>query len=117
MIEITNTSREFNEVERYLMTVAPAIKSVKDVPDNTSIEVDGYLEFTDIKDDGTTAEILSIITPDMEVFSSQSKTFKRSLIDIANIMGDKKFAVVKISGVTNAGRPYVNCTLDTSSIK
>ena len=116
MININNMSREFNEVEKYLMTISPAIKSIKDVEDNTSIAVAGYLEFTDVKDDGTEAEILSIITPDKEVYSCQSRTFKGSLMDIDNIMNGKPYAIIKISGVTNAGRPYINCMLDVDSI-
>lgn len=118
MVEIVNQSREFTEVEKYLMTIAPSIKSMKEVEDGTVIEVDGTLTFNDTKEDtGETVEILSIITPDLQVYSCQSKTFKRSLEDISNIMDGKKFAIVKISGKTNAGRDYINCTLDVNSVK
>ena len=37
MITVTNMSREFNEVEVYLMTIAPGIKSVKDAEDGEKI--------------------------------------------------------------------------------
>lgn len=118
MVEIVKQSREFTEVEKYLMTIAPSIKSMKEVEDGTVIEVDGTLLFNDTKEDtGETVEILSIITPDLQVYSCQSKTFKRSLEDISNIMDGKKFAIVKISGKTNAGRDYINCTLDVNSVK
>jgi len=118
MVEIVKESREFTEVEKYLMTIAPSIKSMKEVEDGTVIEVDGTLLFNDTKEDtGETVEILSIITPDLQVYSCQSKTFKRSLEDISNIMDGKKFAIVKISGKTNAGRDYINCTLDVNSVK
>lgn len=118
MVEIVKQSREFTEVEKYLMTIAPSIKSMKEVEDGTVIEVDGTLLFNDKKEDtGETVEILSIITPDLQVYSCQSKTFKRSLEDISNIMDGKKFAIVKISGKTNAGRDYINCTLDVNSVK
>ena len=33
MIDIKNMSRDFDEVQQYLMTVAPSIKSMKDVAD------------------------------------------------------------------------------------
>lgn len=118
MVEIIKESREFTEVEKYLMTVAPSIKSMKDVPDGTVIEVDGTLLFKDTKDStGETVEILSLITPDLQVYSCQSKTFKKSLEDITNIMNGKEFAIVKISGKTNAGRDYINCTLDVNSVR
>lgn len=118
MITITNRSREFTNVEEYLMTIAPSIKSMKDVADNTIIEVDGTLTFTDIKEeDGEEVEVLSIITPSKEVYSCQSRTFKRSLEDIKGIMGDKPFSIIKISGKTKAGRDYINCILDVDSVK
>jgi hypothetical protein len=118
MITINKRSRDFTNVEEYLMTIAPSILSLKDVEDNTVIPVDGMLYFTDTKEDsGDEVEILSIITPDKTVYSCQSKTFKRSLEDIANIMGDNKFSIIKISGKTNNGRDFINCILDVNSVE
>ena len=116
MVEVKERSREFSKVEEYLMTLDPAIVSMKDVEDGTSITVDGYLTFTDTKEDGEVAELLSIITPDKKVYSCQSNTFKRSLNDIATIMDGQQFAIIKISGKTNAGRDFINCTLDVASV-
>lgn len=115
-MEITRTSREFSKVEKYLMTIAPSIKSMKDVPDNTTLAVSGILEFTDTKEDGEVVEILSIITPENEVYSCQSSTFKKSLYDIVNIMDGQSFSIIKVSGKTNAGRDYINCILDVNSV-
>ena len=117
MVEIKTVSREFTEVEQYLMTIAPSIQSVKDVEDGTRITVDGVLEFTDIKENtGEVVDIMSIITPDKKVFSCQSSTFKRSIKDISNIMKGKEFTVIKTSGKTKAGRDFINCVLDTESL-
>ena len=114
MVEIKTVSREFTEVEQYLMTIAPSIQSVKDVEDGTYITVDGVLEFTDIKENtGEAVDVMSIITPDKRVYSCQSATFKRSIRDISNIMNGKQFTVIKTSGVTKSGRDFVNCVLDT----
>ena len=118
MIEIKNMSRELNEVEQYLMTISPAIKSIKDIPDGTHITVDAILNFNDIKETtGEVVEVMSILTPDNETYSCQSATFKRSVNDIATIMKDKPFTVIKTSGKTKAGRDYINCILDTESLK
>ena len=117
MINIKEKSREFNEVEQYLMTIAPSIISTKDVEDGHHITVDGILLFDDVKEDtGETTEIMSIITPDKNVYSCQSATFKRSINDIANIMKDKSFTVIKTSGKTKSNRDYINCVLDVESI-
>lgn len=115
-LTITQKSRELNKIEQYLMTSAPGIKSLKDVPDGTSIPVDGWCIFEDDKD-GKTVEICSIITPDRVVYAFQSMTARRSLLEIADIMGDSTFSVIKLGGTTKAGRPYINLTLDVDSIQ
>ena len=116
-ITIIKQSRDFTEVEQYLMTLDRGIVSLKDVKDKTIIPVAGFLTFTDEKDNGDSVDILSIITPDNEVFSCQSATFKRSFDNIANIMHDKQFSVIKVSGTTKAGRTYIDCALDVKSVK
>ena len=116
-IRIYDANKEFTEIEQYLMTRSPAIVSMKDVEDGTTIIVDGVLNFEDEKDNGEVVDIMSIITPDSKVYSCQSKTFKRSIIDIANIMHGKPFPVKKISGKTKAGRGYIDCILDTDALK
>ena len=118
MIKIKEASRELTEVEQYLMTISPAIESMKDVPDGAHITVSATLKFIDVKEDtGEESEVLSILTPDNKVYSCQSATFKRSIKDIADIMRDKEFTVIKISGKTKAGRDYINCLLDLESLK
>ena len=116
-ITINSQSKDFTEVEQYLMTLDRGIQSLKDVEDYTSIVVAGYLTFTDEKENGDSVDILSIITPDDEVFSCQSATFKRSFNEITKIMHDKQFAIIKVSGTTKAGRPYIDCVLDIRTIK
>ena len=116
-ITINTQSKDFTEVEQYLMTLDRGIKTLKDVKDNTSIPVAGYLTFTDEKENGDSVDILSIITPDNEVFSCQSVTFKRSFDNITNIMRDKQFSIIKVSGTTKNGRPFIDCALDVKSVK
>ena len=116
-IKIIKESREFTEVEQYLMTIAPSIISLKDVADGEKITVNGVLTFNDTKDaTGETAEIMSIITPDKKVYSCQSATFKRSIEDISAIMKGKQFTVIKVSGKTKAGRAFINCVLDITTL-
>lgn len=117
MINIKNMSRDFTEVEQYLMTIAPSIVSVKDVPDGEHITVAGIMMFEDIKEDsGEVVEVMSIITPEKKVYSCQSATFKRSINDITTIMKGKPFTVIKTSGKTKNNRDYVNCVLDVESL-
>ena len=116
MVEIKEMSREFTKIEKYLMTTAPDIEPLKNISDGVSIRVDGYIIFNDVKDNGETQEIVSIITPDKKVYSGQSATFRQSLKDIDGVMEGEKFSIVKISGKTKAGRDYINCVLDVSTL-
>lgn len=116
MITIKNETRNFTKVEVYLMTKAPTIKTVKTLEDGDVINVSGYIEFDDVKEDGTTAELMSIITTDNMVYSTQSATFKRSIKDIENVMQGFPFPVKKISGQSKAERWYVDCVLDIDSL-
>lgn len=115
MIKVTNQTKEFTEIEKYLMTTAPTIKTIKTLQDGDVINVAGYLEFIDEKDDGTTPELMSIITTDKTVYSTQSVTFKRSIKNIEAVM-QFPFPVKKISGQSKAGRNYVDCVLDIDSL-
>lgn len=116
MINIIETSREFNEVETYLLTISPNIKSCKDADDGEKITIDGFLIFEDVKDDGTSSEVMSIITPDKKVYSCQSATFKRTVKDIFSIMKGKTFTVIKTSGKNKSGRDFINCFLNTEGL-
>ena len=117
MINIKEMSRDFSEVEQYLMTIAPSIVSMKDVEDGEHITVAGILTFEDVKENtGEAVEVMSVITPEKRVYSCQSATFKRALNDISNIMKGKPFTVIKMSGKTKAGRDYINCVLDVDSL-
>ena len=116
MITINEQSRELTEVEVYLMTVSPAIKTMKEVSDGTSIAVDAVINFTDVKEDGTSSIIASIMTPDKTVYAFQSQTFYNSLKDIMAIMKEKSFSIIKTSGKTKNGRDYINCELDLASL-
>ena len=44
MVTVTNKSREFSEVEIYLMTVSPTMITVKTLEDGKKINVRGILE-------------------------------------------------------------------------
>lgn len=115
-MQIYENSREFTKVEIYLMTSSPDVISFKNVDDETSISVDGYILFKDKDQNGEETDILSLITPDKKVYACQSQTFKRSFLEIFELMDGESFSIIKKSGVTKAGRDFINCVLDVNSL-
>lgn len=110
-MKIIEQSRELTKREKYKMTLDAGVISMKDVEDGTLIDVDAIVTFEDEKKDGEVVTITSILTDEGNVYAFQSSTFRKSLNDIVDIMDDEKFSIIKESGTTNAGRPYINCRL------
>lgn len=115
-MKILEASRELNKIEQYLMTLDNGIKPMKEVPDGTSIEVSAWIIFEDENSDGELNEITSILTPNKEAFAFQSATFKRSLMNIHNLMAGEQYSIIKCSGKTKAGRDYIDCRLDVTQV-
>lgn len=117
MISIKEQTKEFNKVERYLLTVSQNMEMINKLDDGFKIPVAGYMVFEDIDDNtGETSEIMSIITPDNKIYACQSDTFKRAVRDIQNIMEGQTYTIIKTSGTTKNGRTYINCMLDVESV-
>lgn len=115
-MQIYENSREFTKIEIYLMTSSPDVELLKNVSDETSIPIDGYILFKDKAQNGDETDILSIITPDKKVYACQSQPFKRSFLEIFELMDGEAFSIIKKSGVTKGGREFINCVLDVNSL-
>ena len=110
MKNITNKSRELNNEEIYLLTMSPKSDSVKNHV-GERIDVSAWAIFEDVdKKSGEVHEVLSVLTPDNEVFSSISPTFQNDFLEMAELFNND-FAFEVISGKSKAGRDFVTCTL------
>lgn len=109
-------SRELTKIEMYLMTQAPTTLSMKELDDNVSLPVDAWLLFEKSDELGNTTELLAILS-NSQAYVTQSGTFKKDFLQIADIMGEESYSIQKISGVTKAGREYIDCVLDITSVK
>lgn len=111
-ITVKETSRELTKKEIYAMTKSPEMVTLKNVDDNTLIEVDAYLRFADVKEStGEVVDLLSILDKDGTVYCCQSDTFKREFEDICDIMEGEPFSIKKLSGTTKSGRGFITCSL------
>ena len=117
MYEIKQSNKELNAVEEYALTSSPASKMIKEIPDNTPINVKVYAFFTrtetDNKGEEKVTDLLSVLTEDNHVYCTQSETFKRSFRDCATASKDFDIIpIIKMSGTTKNGRDFVDCTLN-----
>ncbi len=108
---ISQSTPDLSKVDIYRMTRDPQIQQAKNLEDGTILEVAAWLEFEDVKQDGDNANLLSILTTDGTVVTTQSQTFKNSFHEVDELMAGDPYSIEKISGTTKAGRPYVNCRM------
>ena len=110
MKNITNKSRELNNQELYLLTMSTKTESLKNHV-GERIDVSAWAIFEDVdKKSGAVHEVLSVLTPDNEVFSSISPTFQNDFLDMAELFHND-FAFEVISGMSKAGREFITCAL------
>lgn len=113
MLNIIKKSDEsMSKIDLYKLTQSPELQMLKKIEDETCIKVTKWCEFQDVKEDtGEITELLSIMDENGTCYTAQSSTFKRSFFDIVGIMEGEEFTIKKISGLTKAERPYINCVL------
>lgn len=115
-MKILQQSRELTKIESYLLTQAPTTISMKELEDNVSIPVDAWCEFEKQDENGDYSVLLAILS-NKQAFVTQSATFRKDFMQIAELMGDDTYAIMKVSGKTKAGRDFIDCTLDVASIE
>ena len=110
MATIIKSNKELTKRESYKMTLDPAIKKMKDFI-GVQIEVAAYCLYQDVNKDGKEVEVLSIMDKDGGVCATNSETFKRDFMNIAELMDGEEYTIKIISGQSKAGREFITCTL------
>lgn len=104
-----------NKKTKYQMTAGQKMTVIKELTDGDVINVNNWCVFVDEKDDGDDVTVLTIQDGNTgTIFCTNSDTFRRSFLEIADIFEDEDkvgFDIEKLSGETKAGRPFVNCSL------
>ena len=109
--KLSNPTEDVDKRTKYLMTKNPAMTSIKDVADDTQLDITHVCEFTDVNKDGVPVDITTFMDKNGNVYATQSSTFKEYLGDILSIFEGEDVSIVKKSGKTKAGRDFVYCTL------
>lgn len=100
--------------ERFLLTAAPNMRKMQTAADSV-LEVAAYALYTDVnRKDGTINEVLSVLTPEGEIFATISPTFKEDffrIVEFFGIAGETIPPVKVLSGESKNGRPFISCTI------
>lgn len=112
-MKIVEASKNLTPKEIYNLTMSPATQKMKSVI-GQRIEFSAWALYEDVsKKTGEIQEVLSIITPEGEIFATNSPTFKGDFYDMITLfrdMGEEVHAITVTSGTSKAGREFITCT-------
>lgn len=105
---VLESKGNLTKAEQYYMTLAPDIQKMTSVKGQV-LDVDLWCRFTDIREDtGEEIELLSIMTPEHEVYATNSKTFIEAFMQIVDVFGTDGFNRIKVgTGSSKAGREFI----------
>ena len=111
-MKIIDSSENLTAKEVYSLTKSPRCQKMRSAVDSR-IEIARWVLYQDVnKKTGEEQEILSIETPEGEIFATNSPTFKDDFLDMLDLfrdMGDTVHAINVITGVSKSGREFVTC--------
>lgn len=105
---IIESKGNLTAAEQYFLTAAPNIQKMSLLKGQT-IDVDKWCIYTDTNNKtGEEFELVSIMTPEHEVYATNSKTFVQTFRQIVEIFGSDGFNRITVgSGESKAGREFI----------
>ena len=104
---------EANPLMLYKLTRSKVAKSVNKLTDeelDALYPVENFVEYVDKNNKGEDVTILAIESGNT-ILAAQSATFRETFNSIVDIVGNRHFTIAIISGVSKAGRRYMDCDL------
>lgn len=111
IVKLSNPEEEVDKRTKFLMTKNPGMTSIKDVTDDTQLDITHVCKFVDVNKDGEPVEIETYMDKNGNVYATQSATFKEYFEDIRSIFEGEDISIIKKSDKTKSGRDFVYCTL------
>ena len=97
--------------EKYLMTMNPEIRRMKD-SEGMIIPVLNWMIYLDEDKEGNEQTLLSILSEDNVAYVTNSKTFIEAFSDLCDIFkdsGEEITAIKVIGGQSKSGRHFITC--------
>lgn len=113
-MEILAKSRDLTAKDVYDLTMSPATQKMADA-ETQIIEVEAWAIYKDTNSKGEEQEILSIKTPESEIFATNSATFKddfKKMNELFESMGEEVHAIKVISGMSKNDRKFITCVYE-----
>ena len=94
----------------YALTMSPKMRNMKELKGST-LEVSAWCKYEDVDaKTGELRQILSVMTPEGEVFGTNSATFIDDFEKMVQLFGaDGVDAIEVVSGTSKAGREFITC--------
>ena len=113
-MKIIQTSKELTAQEIYFLTMSPTVQKMSDA-ENQIIEVAAWVVYEDLNSKDEMQSILSIKTPENEIFATNSATFREDFVkmnELFNSMGETVSAIKVTSGKSKADRKFITCVYE-----
>ena len=114
-MKITHSSENLAPKEIYSLTMSPKTQKMKDAI-GSRIEIGAWASYEDVnKKTGELQEVLAIMTPEGEIFATNSPTFKEDFFQMQELfqnMGETVHAISVVSGTSKAGREFISCAYE-----
>ena len=93
----------------YDLTMSPKTQKMSSAK-GSLIEIEAFCRYLDADKDGEAREVLSILTPDGEIFATNSATFMDDFDRMCDLFGPASVTAIEvISGTSKAGREFITC--------
>lgn len=94
--------------QKYDLTMNPKTQKMTSAKGST-IEIAAWCYYEDVDKEGELRTILSVQTPEGELFATNSATFQDDWFRMVDLFGGTVSAVDIISGTSKAGREFITC--------
>lgn len=112
MINVIRTSKDLNKTQQYFLTLAPNVQKMSDKAGEI-IKVDAWCVYEDVSTNKNgeekTSTVLSIKTPDNNVYGTNSMTFIKSFTDMIDFFEGEVNYILVDSGTSKNGREFIQC--------
>ena len=112
MINVIRTSKDLNKTQQYFLTLAPNVQKMSDKAGEI-IKVEAWCVYEDVSTtkngEEKTSTVLSIKTPDNNVYGTNSMTFIKSFTDMVDFFEGEVNYILVDSGTSKNGREFIQC--------